>query len=321
MPILKKVRGWFTYVELIIFYVFKALVAPVSIESSWRVNMVEFECYEEYNAFSLRYSKPYLNWLKKLDKLEGFKRIDYEEERRSSSIYIIPEIIEIKKRKDYVKSICKDLFEHELGFYYRDEKYWPEDRSWKNFVKWFSIEYHDIIYEVKDEKFPQYESDELSKTKIMGIMGKSAKAEHKHETKKHSPKVLPFEVLEIFKMKYIKEIREEYPDILPFEDEENYIDWNEGGFELLKVDKFDEAEILFKKTLVIQPRHHNGPEGLAYVYYYKKEFEKAEYFMRHAINLAREFLKTNSIDIEVIEEIEENLNRILERKPLIMWWK
>ncbi len=300
---------------------FKTLVAPASIELKWWVNMVEFECYEEYNAFSLRYNKPYLNWVKKLDKLEGFERIDYEEEKKSSSIYIIPEIIEIKKRKAYVKSICKDLFENELGFYYRDEKFWPEDRSWKNFVKWFSIEYHEIIFEIKDEKFPQYESDELSKTKIMGIMGKLAKEDQRPAKKKDSPRVLPFKVLEIFKMKYIKEIREEYPDIIPFEDEKNYINWNEKGFELLKADKFDKAEILFKKTLVIQPKHHNGPEGLAYVYYYKKEFEKAEYFMKHAIKLAREFLKTDSIDIEVIEEIEENLSRIIKRKPLIKWWK
>ena len=275
--------------------------------------MIEFECYEEYNAFSLRYSKPFINWLKKLDKSEGLKRTDYEEEQKSSSIYIIPEIIQIKERKDYVKSICKDLFEHELGFYYRDEKFWPEDRSWKNFVKWFSIEYHEIIFEIKDEKFPQDKSDELSKTKIVGIMNKLDREKHQ--------KSLSTEVLKIFELKYIKEIREEYPKIIPFEDAENYLDSYEKGFELLKVDELDDAEILFKKTLLHQPQHHDGPEGLAYVYYYKKEFEKAEYFMRHAISLARKFLETKSVDIEVVEEIEENLNRIVERKPLITWWE
>lgn len=297
-----------------------SLLLPYNQNPDWR-NMIEFECYEEYNAFSLRYNKPYINWLKKLDKSEELKRTDYDEEQKSSSIYIIPEIIEMKERKNYVKSICKDLFEHELGFYYRDQKFWPKDRSWKIFIKWFSIEYHEIIFEVKDEKFPQDKSDELSKTKIIGIMNKLDREKRQMGTKKDSPKSRSTEVLKIFELKYIKQIREEFPNIIPFEDEENYINWHEKGFELLKADKLDQAEILFKKTLVIQPRHHNGPEGLAYVYYYKKEFEKAEYFMKHAINLARKFFKTDSIDIEVIEEIEENLKRIVGRKSLITWWK
>jgi len=43
--------------------------------------------------------------------------------------------------------------------------------------------------------------------------------------------------------------------------------------------------------------------------------------MEKAVEIARTFLKDDSIDIEVIEEMEDNLKRIKEEKELSIWWE
>ena len=76
----------------------------------------------------------------------------------------------------------------------------------------------------------------------------------------------------------------------------------------------------FGKLCLSQPKHHSGFEGLAYTYYYIHEYDRAESFMRKAIEIAKTFLIDESIDIEVILEMEENYSNILNRKPLLTWW-
>ena len=46
-----------------------------------------------------------------------------------------------------------------------------------------------------------------------------------------------------------------------------------------------------------------------------------KWFMEKAVKIARTFLKDDSIDIEVIEEMEDNLRRMKEEKELSIWWK
>ena len=120
---------------------------------------------------------------------------------------------------------------------------------------------------------------------------------------------------------YIEEIREEFPWIKVFEeDDENK--WLLAGRKALIKSRFDDAEINFKKVLLAQPKHHDGFEGLAYTYYLKSGNEiKALWFMTEAVKRAREFLKDDSIDIEVIKEMEDNLKRMEKGKTLNDWWK
>lgn len=43
--------------------------------------------------------------------------------------------------------------------------------------------------------------------------------------------------------------------------------------------------------------------------------------MEKAVEIAKTFLKDDSIDIEVIEEMEDNLRRMKEEKELSIWWE
>ena len=107
---------------------------------------------------------------------------------------------------------------------------------------------------------------------------------------------------------YIVEIIKEFPNI--YEGEENDDNWANEGFEFLRSKNYERAEIKFKMLTRSQPSHHDGFVGLAYLYYEIGDYQKAIWFMRKAIKIAREFLKDDSIDLEVIEEMESNLESI-----------
>jgi hypothetical protein len=70
-----------------------------------------------------------------------------------------------------------------------------------------------------------------------------------------------------------------------------------------------------------QPSHHEGFEGLAYLYYELGDGQKAIWFMEKAVKIAREFLKDASIDIGVIEEMESNLESMKTKKSIMKWWE
>lgn len=42
--------------------------------------------------------------------------------------------------------------------------------------------------------------------------------------------------------------------------------------------------------------------------------------MKEAIKRAKEFLKEKSVDKEVIDEMEVNLNKIKKNEKIIAWW-
>jgi len=117
---------------------------------------------------------------------------------------------------------------------------------------------------------------------------------------------------------YLGQVKKEMNHIKPHEEDD--FDWAFEGQKFLTEGKINLAEKKFKELVASEPEHHDGFEGLAYVYYYIGEKEKALWFMRKAVNLARKFLANNSIDIEVIDEMEDNLSRMENDKELNEWW-
>lgn len=118
---------------------------------------------------------------------------------------------------------------------------------------------------------------------------------------------------------YIKKIKKEFPYIKPFEEDDDT--WNWEGYEFLEEGDFKSVEKMFKKLILSQPEHHDGYEGLAVVYYKQGKIKEAIWFMEEAVRIARRFLEDDSIDIEVIEEMEDNLKRMKENKELYEWWR
>jgi len=103
---------------------------------------------------------------------------------------------------------------------------------------------------------------------------------------------------------FLDEIKKEYSDIKPHEWDEIFHSFS------LDIERYEltEAEDFFKRLIQSQPEHHDGFWGLARVYKKKGERDKMIYFYDQAIKKAKEFLKENAIDLEVIKMIESEKN-------------
>jgi len=110
---------------------------------------------------------------------------------------------------------------------------------------------------------------------------------------------------------FLKKLRQEIPYIKAHEEDD--WDWYNEGIEFLEKGELKKAEKKFKELILSQPEHHDGYEGLARVYMEKGKLEEALFLIEEAINLAEEFLKDGSLDIEVLEELKQLRQEIKER--------
>ena len=79
-------------------------------------------------------------------------------------------------------------------------------------------------------------------------------------------------------------MRQEFPHIRPFE-EENDIYWWNTGWDALKVNQLAQAERIFKKLTLAQPEHFDGYYGLALVYQRRHRLADAILFADEAIRI------------------------------------
>ncbi|PKL91275.1 MAG: hypothetical protein CVV21_08665 [Candidatus Goldiibacteriota bacterium HGW-Goldbacteria-1] len=118
---------------------------------------------------------------------------------------------------------------------------------------------------------------------------------------------------------YITDIEKEITYIKPCEEDDSAIE--EAGQNAYMSGDYKTAELKFKELALAQPDHHAGCECLAMLYAKTGQAEKAVWFQERALVIARKFLEDDSIDIEVIEEMEDNLGKIKNGLEIIPWWK
>ena len=111
---------------------------------------------------------------------------------------------------------------------------------------------------------------------------------------------------------YIEQFRLQYPQIRPFEEEDDVEWWNQG-LDQIAAGKFDQAEETFKRLVLAQPESSDGFNGLGLVYEKKNDPVKAELFHREAISKAECMVHDGSMDIEMLNMIQSDLNRVLKK--------
>ncbi len=110
----------------------------------------------------------------------------------------------------------------------------------------------------------------------------------------------------------LERIRNEYPQIRPFEEEDDIEWWNEG-LDLIRDDKLDEAEAVFKKLALAQPNHPDGVHGLAMVYAAKQDRTTAETCFAEAARRAEQMIKDGDMDAEILAMIRADRDRLLQQ--------
>lgn len=103
---------------------------------------------------------------------------------------------------------------------------------------------------------------------------------------------------------YLRQIRQEWPHIKPFEEEDNLYWWDEG-MEALQANELPLAEAIFEKLIVAQPEHFDGYQGLAQVYQRRGWLPQARLFADEALRLAQAFLHDGSLDPIAMQDLRD----------------
>lgn len=66
--------------------------------------------------------------------------------REDNDLFLIPE--QETTPESWIKRNYKAIFEHALNDWYLNENYWPKDRSFKMFKKFFNIRFCSVVYDL-----------------------------------------------------------------------------------------------------------------------------------------------------------------------------
>lgn len=103
---------------------------------------------------------------------------------------------------------------------------------------------------------------------------------------------------------HIRRMRQQFPAIRPFEEEDDVL-WSNDGLRALQANRLDLAERIFKKLVLAQPRHFDGYFGLAQVYSRQRHVKPAILFADEAIRLAQAFLDDGTLDPSTMDELRQ----------------
>lgn len=93
--------------------------------------------------------EPFLEWIQNLPGSEI--DITLEQLRTDSTVYLIPDFDEIEDALAAIDQIYGQIFEAELAEWSEEESTWPEDRSLKQFWKWFDVALHSIVIDAVED--------------------------------------------------------------------------------------------------------------------------------------------------------------------------
>ena len=96
--------------------------------------------------------QPFIDWVNdqlKRDNLPTITIENYNDECGVHS-YLIPDFEDLSKAKRWLKKNYIVLFEEELTSWTIDETDWPEDLSYKTFLKLFEVEFNLMVFDLRD---------------------------------------------------------------------------------------------------------------------------------------------------------------------------
>lgn len=97
------------------------------------------------NAIIVKPKKPFFEWLNEVFKDEA--RVTSMEE---NNIYLVREMASNEDVEKWVSKNFESIFANELNDWCADEDEWPDQRTYKLFQEWFSIEIHSMILDLED---------------------------------------------------------------------------------------------------------------------------------------------------------------------------
>lgn len=109
----------------------------------------------------------------------------------------------------------------------------------------------------------------------------------------------------IDKVTYLKGLREQFPDIAPYGEDDWDWTWADDGYQFLEACDFGMAELMFQRLIVARPDDPDGFEGLAMVYKAIGIRGQAVLLIDEAVRLAEKRVADDYLEPEVLGEIQD----------------
>jgi len=109
---------------------------------------------------------------------------------------------------------------------------------------------------------------------------------------------------------YLKGLRELFPDIKAYGEDDWDWTWADEGYQFLEACDFGMAELTFQRLIVARPDDPDGFEGLALVYQALGIRNQALALIDEAVKLAEVHVAQDKLDQDALGEIRDEQRRI-----------
>ena len=106
-------------------------------------------------AIVVRPGQPFLDWLHRTDPTSNELRL--EDLRREPTVYLLPECENKDEAREYLEEVCGQIFEEQLGSWYRVPSSWPNRRDLDAFDHWFEWSFHSVVVDLSNNPLFQEE--------------------------------------------------------------------------------------------------------------------------------------------------------------------
>ena len=98
----------------------------------------------------VKLKQPFVDWVNSIEKQYG--KLIVEKINKESHVYLIPEYDTQLELEQITQDLYREIFEIEVQSFCRDESFWPKIRNYKNFLDWFDIQAHSMVFDPYDDE-------------------------------------------------------------------------------------------------------------------------------------------------------------------------
>jgi len=89
--------------------------------------------------------QPFVDWINSVaDAGDQYSISDFN---MDCSVILLPETDSDEHAEAFIKDIFQNVFELELSSWMTDDDTWPENITYKMFLKWFDVEFHSMVFD------------------------------------------------------------------------------------------------------------------------------------------------------------------------------
>ena len=108
------------------------------------------------SAIIIMPAQPFLDWLHQVDPTSA--HLTLTDLRQEPAIYLLPECESKDEALEVLGGDISNIFEEQLGGWYRVPETWPKERNLRTFRGWVECSFHSMIFDLGSDRLRHEES-------------------------------------------------------------------------------------------------------------------------------------------------------------------